>query len=127
MATLETAVQEQCRRRVPQRAWTAFDIEFRRQKLKTWIFVLLWGILGNFGGHLIYMWIKKGEFPVPGAVIVGYLMCWSRILGGNESQSSTAMAVLTIGVLIHGIYLLASGDLRQINDGIASKVASQVE
>lgn len=127
MATLETAVQEQCRRRVPQAAWTAFDIEFRRQKLKTWIFVLLWGILGNFGGHLIYMWIKKGEFPVPGPVIVGYLMCWSRILGGNESRSSTAMAVLTVGVLIHGIYLLASGDLRQINDGIASKVASQVE
>lgn len=126
MSTLETAAQEQFRRRIPEAAWTAFDIEFGRQKIKTWFFVLLLGILGNLGGHLIYMWIKKGEFPVPGAVVVGYLMCWSKILGKNESQSATAMAVLTVGVLIHGIYLLASGALRRINDEIAGKVASQV-
>ena len=123
---LETAAQEQCRRRIPEAAWTAFDIEFSRLKIKTWIFVVLWGFLGNFGGHLIYMWIKKGEFPVSGAVVFGYVMCWSKILGNNESQSATATAVLTVGVLIHGIYFLASGALRRINDEIAAKVASQV-
>lgn len=126
MATLQTAAQEQSRRRVPEAARTAFDIEFGRQKLKTWVFVILWGIFGNFGGHLIYMWIKKGEFPVPAFFVVGYLMCWAQILGKNASQSATFMGVLTVGVLIHGIYLLASGELRQINDRIASKVASQV-
>lgn len=53
MSMLETAAQEQCRRRIPEAAWTAFDIEFSRLKIKTWIFVVLWGFLGNFGGHLI--------------------------------------------------------------------------
>ena len=126
MATLQTAAQELSRRRVPEAARTAFDIEFRRQRLKTWIFVILWAVFGNLGGHLIYMWVKKGEFPVPGFFVFGYLMCWLKILGGNESQSAVAMGILTVGVVIHGIYLLASDELRQINDEIASRVASQV-
>jgi len=126
MAALQTAAQEQFRRRVPEEARTAFDIEFNRQKLKTWVFVVLWGILGNLGGHLIYMWIKRQEFPVPGVIVFGYIMCWLRILSGNESQSAVALAVLTVGVLIHGVYLIGSGALREINDEIASKVASQV-
>ena len=126
MATLQTAAQEQSRRRVPQVAQTAFDIEFGRQKLKTWIFVILWLVLGNFGGHVIYMWIKKGEFPIPPFFVLGYLFCWTKILGGSDSQSATFTGILTIGVLIHGIYLLASAELREVNDDIASRVANQV-
>ncbi|MDF1747114.1 MAG: hypothetical protein P1V19_25705 [Gimesia sp.] len=126
MTTLQTCAQIHARSSLSKNKRMGFDVEFGRKKVKTWIFCLLWLLLGNFGAHIFYMWFKDPAENYEGAgfFVPAYLLCWIKILGRNESQSEVASVVLFIGVLIHGVVVLASGMLREMNDRIAREVAS---
>ena len=124
MASMQTAQQVATRNQLSNDDRSAFDVEFSRQKLKTWAFVALWILLGNFGAHLIYARIKDPNEEVMGGGLMlwVYLGCWARYLGGH----APSMMILTGIVLVHGGIMLASGMLRDINDRVASRVAHSV-
>ncbi|MEZ5941376.1 MAG: hypothetical protein R3C18_08300 [Planctomycetaceae bacterium] len=128
MVALQSANQVNARNNLSEPRRMVFDVEFAQRQIKTWVFCLLWLLLGQFGAHIIYMWIKdaKQEWQGAGFFIPAYLVMWGKILGGNADQAGVAHAILLVGVLIHGVFVLATGMLREMNDQIARDVASKV-
>ncbi|MFM8485978.1 MAG: hypothetical protein ACKOCH_06555 [Bacteroidota bacterium] len=102
-----------------------FDVEFSAKRISTPVYTLLWLFLGSFGAHAAYSWMKTGKPPAIFGYVLGLI--WARVLSSSPKTAEQAEIVLFIAVIIHGIFIFASGTLKEMNNGIAKSVAATIK
>jgi drug/metabolite transporter superfamily protein YnfA len=125
---LQTAKQISIREALSRPLRLAFDVEFARKRISTWIYFLLSAVLGLFGAHFFYLWLKDPDenWEHVGPVLFAYLFGWSKILSNNQTVADSAGVVVSMVVFCHTLWVIFSGQLRNYNDRIAQNVAREL-
>lgn len=131
MQHLGSARQLATRDALSKQKRSAFDIEFGRLRIRSWIFILLWLTVGNFGAHYLYLRFKREYDELShfsGLYVVGFLwlgVFLYAIQGGGQHAALTFLLLYAF-VFCHGLVMLATGHIRRSNDEIASRIAFQL-
>jgi hypothetical protein len=119
----------------------AFDLEFRRASIKSWLFVVLWLFVGNFGIHYLYLRFKRKRSSLAGfsgyedkltafhgIYALGFFWAGSILytLGGAPLHAALCFLLLYATNMILGFALLATGHVTQSNDYIADRIAARI-